>query len=112
MSAIWSRLAPLCGSDLLSDRLLPLLWRLLETGVGPVRTAAAHAAAPMLRSLRYVRDQLLRSCVTNPGQQYDEKCLLMRYVASWCGCMFCVHRRGAACLGYRMMAQEYTMHTA
>ncbi len=56
--AVWSRLAPLCGSDLLSDRLLPLLWRFLEAGVGPVRTAAAHAAAPMLRSLRYVRDRL------------------------------------------------------
>ena len=46
------RLAPLCASDVLSERLLPLFWRLLDTGVGPVRKAAAYAAAPILRSLR------------------------------------------------------------
>jgi hypothetical protein len=61
------RLAPLCASDVLSERLQPLFWRLLDNGVGPVRKAAAYAAAPILRSLRY---RLGRTCAVAMEPKY------------------------------------------
>ena len=55
--------------------------------MGPVRTAAAHAAAPMLRSLRYVRDRYVM-CL-RPGHLQHEERLPMRHAPSGIDACLC-----------------------